>query len=60
MNNYIVESHSRWFVVTTKNIKSARSIGCKEFGRVNFKTRKATESETSNYIAWKGKDALRE
>lgn len=60
MNNYIVESPARWFVVTTKNIKAAQSVGCKELGRGNYTVRKATNKEIDYYVSLKGEKALQQ
>ena len=60
-SNYFVEGATGWFVVRTKNKRTARSIGVREHGRGNVHcVRIASFEETKRFVAVKGEAALLE
>jgi hypothetical protein len=57
--NFYVASPSKWFVVSTRTKRQARSVGVAEFGRgLTHTVRPASQEETQYFISLKGKEAL--
>jgi hypothetical protein len=60
MRNYYIEGYSRWFVVSAKDKRAARSEGVMEFGRGGVKeVRLATKDEVMYFVDMKGERALK-
>lgn len=61
MRHYYVTSFAQWFVVQAATKRRAKSVGVEEWGRgAVHKVRIATQDEIENYIANKGKVAMKD